>query len=208
MHIKKIHSLTKYLSGLFVISLGINLSIVAKLGVSAVNSVPYAISLVSNIHFGICVISVYVTYVFFQYLILRKDFTWKHLMQIVFVTIFGQFVTLTGHWMYDYLVADTVIMQYIMLCGSLFLTATGISMYMQADLILLPVEGLSFAIATKIHKPFATIKTALDISFVVFSVLVGLIFEGKIVGVGIGTVISAVTIGRLIPYTNKIAEKI
>ncbi len=204
-----IHSIIKYLIGLFIITIGINFSIITDLGVSAVNSVPYAISEVSGVPFYICVILVFSFYVFLQYLILKKDFKWTHLFQLVCVTIFGQFVALTGYFINSYIVADTIMIKIILLCSSVCLIALGISMYMQANIILLPVEGLSFAISQKNTKyPFATIKTALDILFIIVSVCVGLCFSNKIIGVGIGTILSAIMVGKLIPYTNKIAEKI
>ncbi len=200
-------AIIKYLLGLFIVSMGINLSIVANLGMSSVNSVPYSISIALQAPFSICVVVVYSFYVFLQYLILKKDFKWTNLMQLVCVTIFGQFVELTGYLTSTYLIAETMLMRFVALFFSISCVAFGVSLYVQANLIMLPVEGLTSALTHKFPKySFGNIRTALDITFVITAVCIGMFFEGRILGVGIGTVISAILTGKMIGVFSKITK--
>ena len=84
-----------YIIGLFFLALGVAFSINSGLGVSPVNSLPYVISLITGVEIGTMVIIVFSFYILVQILVLRKDFKWINLTQIIFSTIFGYFTNFT-----------------------------------------------------------------------------------------------------------------
>lgn len=63
---------------------------------------------------------------------------------------------------------------------------------------------LAVALVTK--KPFAYLKIANDISLVVLALVTGLVFAGSPVGVGWGTLVSAILVGLLIKAIDKAAR--
>jgi len=91
-----------------------------------------------------------------------------------------------------------------MLVISIFLIAAGLSMIIGAKLVILPPEGLCMAIVAKIkNSKFHIIKIFFDSSLVLIGIALSLLFLGGLEGVREGTVISAVAIGKMIPYTRK-----
>lgn len=96
-----------------------------------------------------------------------------------------------------------------MLAISIVLIAVGISMYMGAKLVNMPTEGLASAIASKLpNKEFHQVKVMVDCASVSAGLLLSLIFLGGLQGIREGTVISAIVIGKVIPYANKVTRPI
>ena len=81
-----------YAIGLLVLAFGVAFSVNSNLGVSPVNSFPYVVSLIVGKSLGTCVTVIFISYILLQILILRKDFQWINLTQILCSTLFGKFV--------------------------------------------------------------------------------------------------------------------
>lgn len=197
-----------YIAGLFFLSLGSNLAIISGLGVSPINSIPYSVSLFSQIPLGTCVTSVFGFYIVLQILILRKDFKLINLTQLIFAGVFGYFVSLTGNLL-SFLKPEGYIFRLLLLLCSIFIVALGVSLYMSVKLINLPAEGLTAAIAQKASNvPFHTIKIIVDCSFVGIAALISFITLKEIVGIREGTILAAIFVGKVMPITNKVSSYI
>ena len=83
-----------YAVGLLFMAFGVAFSVNSNLGVSPVNSLPYVISKIIHMDLGNCVILVFSCYILVQILVMRRDFKWINLTQLIFSTIFGYFVDL------------------------------------------------------------------------------------------------------------------
>lgn len=64
-----------YCLGFFLIAIGISISAKSSLGVSPVNSVPYTVSLLSEIEQGVCTTGFFIILILVQFLISPKDFS-------------------------------------------------------------------------------------------------------------------------------------
>jgi len=201
-----------YILGLFVLAFGVVFAINSDLGISPVNALPFAASLVSGIGLGICVAVFFSTCIVLQIVLLRREFKWINLTQIIFSFIFGYFVDIAVFVKGDFTLALVAghfgipgyAGQLVMLAISLVLIATGLAMYMEAKLINLPPEALVLAIAGKIpNGAFHWVKIVVDSILVALAIALTLAFTGGIYGIREGTVISAILIGKLIPYTRK-----
>ena len=82
---------------------------------------------------------------------------------------------------------------------------TGIGVYgmTKADLILDPGNAIVETLCRVSHKPFSYLRIRFDVSLVLFTILSGLIIVHKVVGVGLGTIISAYLIGKTVGVTDK-----
>ena len=78
-----------YLVGLFILAFGVVFAINSNLGISPVNSLPYAASLASGIDAGVCVAIFFLACIGAQIILLRGDFKWINLTQIIFSFVFG-----------------------------------------------------------------------------------------------------------------------
>ena len=84
-----------YIIGMFILALGISFSVKSAFGVSPVTSVAFAMARLMSITLGVATIILYVIYVGAQYLLLRKKFPLKYLLQIPVSFIFGYFTDFT-----------------------------------------------------------------------------------------------------------------
>ena len=143
-----------------------------------------------------------------QILILRKDFQWINLSQILFSTLFGKFVDF-AKMVLDGFCFPTYAGRLLMLAISIVLIAIGISMYMGAKLVNMPTEGLASAIAAKLpNKEFHQTKVMVDCASVGTALILSVCFLGGLQGIREGTIISAIVIGKVIPYANKLTKPI
>ena len=191
-----------YCLALLIIAFGVAISVNSNLGVSPVNSLPYVVSQIIGVPMGTCVTVIFCFYILLQVLILRKDFQLIQLLQIVFSTIFGYFVDF-AKWVVGDFAIPTYFGQLAMLAISIVLIALGVLLYMDVQLVPLPMEGLSSSIAKKLKKPFPTMKTIVDCVVVGVGVVLSLVFLGKLDGIREGTIITAIVTGKVIAILKK-----
>ena len=198
---KWIARVVAYAIGLLILAFGVAFSVNSNLGVSPANSFPYVVSLILNTKMGNCVTVIFICYILLQILILKKDFQWINLSQILFSTLFGKFVDFAKMVLGGFCIPTYA--------GRLLMLAIGISMYMGAKLVNMPTEGLASAIAAKLpNKEFHQTKVMVDCASVGTALILSVCFLGGLQGIREGTIISAIVIGKVIPYANKVTKPI
>lgn len=191
-----------YIVGLFFMALGVAFSVNSNLGVSPVNSLPYVISVVSGIALGNCVTIVFCSYILLQIIILRREFNPINLCQIIFSTIFGYFTNFTKSLLGNFTL-PTYAGQLAMLAISIVLVAIGVMLYVEVDLVPMPMEGLSMTLAKKVNMSFPNMKIIVDCIVVAAGVVISFLFLHRLEGVREGTVITAIVVGKLIALLKK-----
>lgn len=186
-----------YVLGLFILAMGVSVSVNSNLGISPVNSLPYEVSLITDIPLSTCVIIVYCGYIFLQFLILRRQFKLIYLTEVIFSVIFGYFVDLTSLIVGDFTI-PTYAGKLVMLAISIVLIALGVLIYVSVKLVPMPMEGLSLAITEKAGIPFHNTKNIIDCIVVGASVLLSVVGLHGLVGIREGTVVTAIVVGRVI----------
>jgi len=191
-----------YCCGLMLLAFGVAISVNSNLGVSPVNSLPYVISQIVNVQLGTCVTAVFCSYIALQILILRREFQLVNLLQILFSTLFGYFVDLA-----KLLIGDFALPGYVgklaMLAVSIVFIALGILLYMEAQLVPMPMEGLTACIAKKLDKPFPKMKTVVDCIVVGIGIVLCFAFLGRLDGIREGTVITAMVAGKVMGFLRR-----
>lgn len=92
-----------------------------------------------------------------------------------------------------------IIWQIIQLVFSIIILGGGVFLYLRAQLGAGPRDGLMVALATKFNRPVSHIRIPMDVTVVILGFLLG----GPL---GIGTVISALTLGYFIQFFLKIGK--
>lgn len=192
-----------YVLGLFIIALGVAFSLNSNLGISPVNSLPYVVSQVTGVAMGTWVIIIFCGYIFLQVLILRREFKLINLTQVIFSTIFGFFVDFARMLLGDFALPHYW-GQLIMLAVSILLVALGVFLYISVDIVPMPMEGLSLAIAKKTNIPFPKMKIIVDCAVVGISIVISLLFFHRLEGIREGTVATAVFAGTIIGIFKKL----
>ena len=197
-----------FVGGLFVMSLGVGLSIKSGLGVTPISSIPYSLTLASGVNIGITTVIFNVLLVFFQIPILKKRFNPKRLLQLINAFMFGYFTDLSL-WILSPMPDLPLDVNFTLLIVSMFLIAAGILIYMPANIAPLPGEGVVEAISLAYNKRFSKVKVCFDTSMVVLSLIICGLFTSDIFGsVNIGTILAAIFIGIIIRYLTELYEKI
>lgn len=75
----------EYFVGLFIMTLGVSMSVKSNLGVSPVSSIPYTITCIFGLEMGKATIVFHIFLVILQIIILRKEFKLKNLLQFLVV---------------------------------------------------------------------------------------------------------------------------
>lgn len=86
-----------YFVGLFVMTIGIALSVKSNLGVSPVSSIPYTMTCVWGIEMGKATILFHIVLVLLQILLLRRKFKPAQLLQVLVGVVFGYFTTFCNY---------------------------------------------------------------------------------------------------------------
>lgn len=187
--------MTVYIIGLFIMTLGIGISVKSAMGVSPVSSIPYTMTCVWGIEMGKATILFHAGLVIIQIILLRRRFRIKNLLQVPVGIMFGYFTTFSNYLMSFLPDPHNLLIQLGMVLISTFLVAVGLFFYVPADIIPLAGEGVMLAVADVTKKQFSTIKLLFDISMVVISLATCLLLIHSLGSVGIGTVIAAVLVG-------------
>ena len=192
-----------YFIGLFIMTIGIALSVKSNLGVSPVSSIPYTMTCVWGIEMGKATIIFHAVLVLIQILILRKRFKPINLLQVVVGIVFGYFTTFCNYLATFLPSTDNIAMRIVLMLVSTVFIAVGIFFYLPADLIPLAGEGVMQAVSDVTKIEFSKVKIGFDCSMVIISVITCLICIHSLGSVGVGTVIAAFLVGFNLGRVNK-----
>ena len=198
---KSINRIIIYICGIFLLALGGVLAIKSNLGASPVSSLPLSISKVSSISLGTAAAILFTIYVGMQIILLKRDFKMIQLLQIVFAILFGQIMNFFN--LIININVDSFYIRIFICILSFFITSLGIVFTITADIVPVAPDGLSQAISKKARINFGKAKIYFDCVIVILSGSI-LLFNGKgLDGLVIGTILSALLVGRIVAYINK-----
>ena len=192
-------------AGLAILAFGISLSIKSNLGISPVTSVPYVMSLFINLSVGNLTIIMYSFLILLQVLILRKRFKLFQLLQLPVAIAFGYLADL-AIWATQGISVSTYGQQWALTIAGILLASVGVYLQLKADLVTLAVEGLVASLCKVLPVKFGSIKMVLDVSFVVISVILSIVFMGGLYGVREGTVATAIFVGLTVKGIHQLEE--
>lgn len=192
-----------YFIGLFVMTIGIALSVKSNLGVSPVSSIPYTMTCVWGIEMGKATILFHIVLVLIQILLLRKKFKPVQLLQVVIGAVFGYFTTFCNYMVSFLPTPENLGIRIIMVLASTVFVAFGIFLYLPADLIPLAGEGCMQAVSSVTHIEFSKVKIGFDCTMVLVSAITCLTVLHNLGSVGAGTIIAAILVGTLVGIINR-----
>lgn len=184
-----------YLLGLFILALGVSFSVKSRLGVSPVNSIPYTVSILTGIEQGLCTSVIFTLLIFLQLLISPRTFSPFAFLQIICSFVFGWFVTLSNLAISFIPEPEEYWLRLVFTAVGVLLVAVGVFLYVGADLLMLPGEGVMTAMSQRTKLSFPACKMIFDCSMVAGAVILSLAFTGTLLGVREGTVIAAIGVG-------------
>lgn len=192
-----------WLLGIILLGFGIALVANTGLGSTAITSIALVLSNVLDMSFGSMTLIQNLIFVFIQILILKSNFPKRQYLQIVVSLLLGVAIDLWGQILPDFSQQNYLVTWLIYFVGCLSIAIATV-FQLKADIVYNPAEGVVQAISLSIKQPFSKIKTIVDTLIVLSAVVTSLVAFGSLVGVREGTIISALTIGQMVGWIQKI----
>ena len=202
---KKLLRFIVYLAGLAVLSLGVVLNTKTGLGVSAINSIPYAAAELTGLSLGMTTAILYMICVGIESIMMGKNWNVKILLQVPFSILFGIYVNVFNEWItYQ---AEGIVLKILLLAVAIVLTGLGAFLSVSMDIVPNAPDGLAQMMGEKLKRGFGFGKCVLDIVCVVLTCILCLAVRGNLIGIGIGTVASALLIGQVIRICGNVLKE-
>jgi uncharacterized membrane protein YczE len=190
-----------YFLGNFVLAFGVSVSVKSDLGITPVNAIAYVISRLFSVDHGLMTSVVYGGYVLIQLAILGKEFRPSGFLQIGVAVVFGLFLSLTNRLL-PFPVPEAYWVRILLMLGSVVIIALGILLYLRAELLPQPAEGLLLAVQKKKGWKLHNIKIGFDSAIVVIAAIISLIAVHKITGLREGTLIAMLGVGKVMGFLS------
>ena len=190
-----------YILGNFVLAFGVAVAVKSDLGITPVNSIAFAASRIFLIDHGLMTALVYCGYVLIQFAILRKEFHLSGFLQIGVAMLFGLFVSLCNRIL-SFPAPEVYWIRILLMIASVVILALGILLYLRADLLPQPAEGLMLAIQKKTRWKLHNIKIIFDFTVVAAAAALSLITVHKIIGIREGTLIAMLGVGKVMGFLS------
>lgn len=183
--------------GILISAFAVSIYVASHFGVSTVSSIPLVLSVIQpsiSLGFG--------TIIFQIILILILCYLYKpqkkYLASLVLGIFFGLIVDLcTQLWT---IIPINILPNFIIFLIALILLPFGISLTVRSNLTALPFDLIISDIALFSNKDVSKVKLTFDVICVTITLALSYFFLGKIVGIGLGTIISMFVNGRLLQY--------
>lgn len=191
-----------FIIGVIINSFGIALITKASMGTSPITSVAYVLSLKFPLTLGQFSFLMNLVFILLQIVLLRKNFKPLQLLQFVVNIIFSYCIDMSMSLL-SFFPFDSLISQILALLLGCIVLGLGISIEVAPDVLMVPGEGLVQAISTVSNKHFGTVKVAFDTTLVLIAVILSFIFWGRLNGLGLGTIVSALCVGHVVNFMNR-----
>lgn len=189
---------------------GIALMLKAAVGVGAFDAATQSFSLVSGIKIGTIAMMLNLSFVAGQWLILKRDFGFTHMLQIPLSILLGTMVNFFYYDFFGTLAIESYILSLLMYIVALVLVSFSTAIVMAIDLVTFPIESLCMSLAEILPLKFGTLRQLFDVLSVVTSVVLTLIYgltpsirEGTVIGMLIFGPLMGVFINKAQPILKK-----
>lgn len=193
-----------YIGGMLLLALGITLNTRTNLGVSPIISVAFCVSRIIQTDVGDMTLLWYTIFVFIEMIchigMKRYRAIGLDILQIPLSIIFTRFMNLFSSLIPD--MTGNLVSRVIWLAFAIVLTGLGIVFTLNMRLIPNPGDGIVQALSDCSGKKVSLVKNLLDATCVATTILIGFIFSGGLIGIGIGTVLAVIFVGRVVAVGN------
>ena len=209
-----------YLAGLLVLALGITLNTKVSLGVSPIISVSYCISQISGLNFADVTLVQYSVFVLAELALHlwtgRRDglsaqalrvLLFKDVLQFPLSLAFTRFLAL-----FSVLIPElngSMVPRLLVLALGIACTGVGAAASLDVRLVPNPGDGIVQTLADVSGQRVGLVKNCFDGFSIAVTVILSLVFTGRIIGIGAGTVLAVLGVGRVMAWFNRrMLEKI
>lgn len=195
-----------YGGGILVLALGLTLNTKTGLGVSPILSLSFSASQIWGVSLGNTTLAVYCLFIAAEFVIRGKGRQWTDLLQLPFSLVFSRVLNLFDA-VFPYDPADHGLgPNLLVLTAAVLVTGVGIAMTVNMHLVPNPGDGIVQAMADRFGKGQGFMKNCFDFCCVMITILMCLAAVGEVMGIGIGTLVAMVGVGRAVALVNHFFE--
>ena len=202
---KWIYRYVFFILGVAINSFGIAFVTKSAMGTSQISSIPYVFSLeFPSISFDTrsrVTFLFNILFILLQVVLLKKDFHPIQFFQILVNVLFSGLIDLSMSAL-SFFQPEALWLRILSLLFGCLILALGICIEVAPDVLVVPGEGIVRALAQTTKIKFGTVKVYFDVTLIVIAGILSLLFFQKFNGVGIGTVVSAIVVGRFVNWIN------
>lgn len=191
-----------FLAGVLINSFGVALITRAALGTSPISSLPYVLSFRFPVTLGQFTFAMNLFFILGQVLLLRRDFQPIQLLQVAVNAVFSAFIDVSMGLL-SWLEISSLPMAVLVLVLGCAVLAFGISVEVAPRVLMVPGEGIVQAIAAVSGWRFGNVKVGFDAALVSTALVLSLLFFHRLQGLGAGTILSALAVGRFVNLYNR-----
>ena len=191
-----------FLAGVLINSFGVALITRAALGTSPISSLPYVLSFRFPVMLGQFTFAMNLFFILGQVLLLRRDFQPIQLLQVAVNAVFSAFIDVSMGLL-SWLEISSLPMAVLVLVLGCAVLAFGISVEVAPRVLMVPGEGIVQAIAAVTGWRFGNVKVGFDAALVATALVLSLLFFHRLQGLGAGTILSALAVGRFVNLYNR-----
>ncbi|MBP1736867.1 MAG: hypothetical protein H6Q60_748 [Oscillospiraceae bacterium] len=186
-------------------SFGVDLMLYSGSGISAISSVPYIVSEVLT-----CFTLGTWTYLFqtalvVALMIMRKQITPSYLFSFAVGIAFGKLMDLHQLWILQ--LPLTMVLRIVYFAISYAAIVIGISLSNHCKLPIIPTDLFPRETSAILKTPYQSVKTIFDVSCLAVTLMISLTYFHCIIGIGLGTLLSAFTMGKMIGLIDAKVDK-
>lgn len=206
-----------YLLSIVILALGITLNTKTELGVSPIISTAFSVSTIKDYNFGNATLVLYtlliVVEVFIHIFVKNPHAIIADILQFPLSLFFTRVLNLCGYFIPKLHtdLGDTWMGSYpgriFFLAIAIILTGVGAALSMDMRIIPNPGDGIVQTISDACGKGPGLVKNCVDVTCVCFTLIISYIFAGRIIGIGIGTILAMIFVGRVIAAFNGLCKK-
>lgn len=185
--------------GSFIISLGVAIIVKTNLGISPITSIPLVLSLKFPISLGTTMLGWNFMLIVLQLGFLKRDFGIKHLSQVIISIIYSILLDFSTFLIRDFHPDNFMFRLFLLIVGCFFV-ALGMVFESSPRLVQSPATGFVVTISEVLKKPIHIVKNTADVILVLIATTLSYIFFREIQGVGVGTVVTALSVGPMMGF--------
>ncbi|MGO5021981.1 YczE/YyaS/YitT family protein [Lawsonibacter sp. LCP25S3_G6] len=196
-----------YIVGMLILALGLTLNTKSGLGVSPIISMSYAVSEIWHLNFGDMTFLLYTLFVIGELILHRGKYLINDLGQLPLSLIFSRVLNLYSALIPHQAAQEPLWKNLLVLLLAIVCTGIGAAFTVNMRLVPNPGDGIVAALGEKTGREQGVAKNIFDVCCVASTCTLGLIAAGHVVGIGLGTLVAMVGVGRVISLVNHISRE-
>lgn len=193
-----------YAAGMLIQGLGLYLNARCGLGTSALLGVAFVLGEAVHITFGDASKIIFALYILAQFIVRgRRHRQWRDILQLPVAIFIGEVFNLLDLVIPRELLQANLAVRLLVLACAVVFNGIGATLAVNMRLIPSPGDGIVQALADRSGMELGKMKRIMDCSMVVIAALLSFAIFGRLLGVGLGTIVAMFAVGKIISICNR-----